>query len=92
MVEEGALAPVTRPDEVSSGADPDGPAFRVDVDVLHRPQIEEESVVDGRIAGHRVAACPDCEWHPGGLDEEDRRDYVAIAGSPGDGGGAKAGS
>jgi hypothetical protein len=40
----------------AAGAHPGSPCHRVDVDRLHRPDVDHEPVVVGRLPGHRVTA------------------------------------
>ncbi len=65
-------------------SNPSGTRDRVDLDLPHRAEVEEQAVVDGGVPSDGMAASPGRERQPCGLHKQDRRYNVAVARGPGD--------
>src|SRR5918999_4440616 len=68
----------------AAAADADGPGLRVDVDVLHGREVDDDAVVDGAEAGSVVATAAHREGQVAVAGERDHLRYVVRSGTAGD--------
>jgi hypothetical protein len=64
-----------------AGLGADGAPRRIDLDLLHRREVDDEAAVADRIAGHVVAASPHCNQEVMRASELDDPDYIVRAGA-----------
>ncbi len=73
--------------EEHAGLSPRGAGLRIDVDALHRSQIDDDAAVADRVAGEAVTAAFDGEGEIGPPRERHGRAHIGGAGAPSDQGG-----